>query len=333
MSKQSSPTAIGAFVVGAVILIAVGFAIFGGSQVFAKKIRYVALFDEPTNGLRVGANVLLNGVRIGYVTDIDLIIDEVNFDTDTQVVMELIPDDIKTRSGESLDTDFENRIDHDTLINVAGLRATLEIESFVTGQLRVELVMRPETVATMRAIDPLFPEIPTITSNIQELLNKVQTWFADVSENVDFGGISRRLDSVLEGIDQLARSEDLHESIVGLNRLLNSEETQQLAATLQSTLKEFRAATASAEEMFRQADQGVEILVTDLQPTIDNLNAALSEFEGTLAVAKSQLDGDSRQAYRLASTIDELQRAARSVREFFDYLERNPEALLRGKSE
>jgi len=87
MSKQASPTVIGAFVVGAVILIATAFALFGGAQIFATKNRYVAVFAEPTNGLRVGANVMLNGVRIGYVSDIDLIIDDVHFETDTQVVL------------------------------------------------------------------------------------------------------------------------------------------------------------------------------------------------------------------------------------------------------
>ena len=58
MSRQANPTAIGAFVVGAVVLAVAAFALFGGAQMFAQKNRYVALFDEPTNGLRVGANVL-----------------------------------------------------------------------------------------------------------------------------------------------------------------------------------------------------------------------------------------------------------------------------------
>ena len=103
MSKQSSPTVIGAFVVGAVVLIATAFALFGGAQIFATKTRYVAVFSEPTNGLRVGANVMLNGVRIGYVSDIDLIIDDVNFETETQVVLELLNEDIKT---EFMSTSF-----------------------------------------------------------------------------------------------------------------------------------------------------------------------------------------------------------------------------------
>ena len=150
------------------MLAAGAFAVFGGAQIFAEKNGYVAVFDEPTNGLRVGANVLLNGVRIGYVSDIDLIIDSVNFETDTRVTLEVLPEDILMRSGDYLTAEFEP-IDHDVLIYDAGLRATLAIERFVTGQLRVELQLRPKTAPIMRAVDPPYPEIPTITSNIQEL--------------------------------------------------------------------------------------------------------------------------------------------------------------------
>ena len=333
MSKKASPTVIGGFVVGAVVLIATAFALFGGSQIFAQKTRYVALFDEPTNGLRVGANVLLNGVRVGYVSDIDLIIDEVNFETETQVVLELLPDDIKTKSGQTLGSDFTARLDHDTLINEAGLRAALEIESFVTGLLRVELQLRPETPSVMRAVDPLYPEIPTITSNIQELLNEVQTWFTDVRENMDIGGLSRRLNNLLQALDDLARSEDLHQSLAGINQLVNDEETKRLGGQINATLNELRLAAAEANRLFRDTNEGVEILTADLQPVFDRLGDVLVEAEQILIAAKSQLKGDSEQLYQLGSTLQELERAARSIREFFDYMERNPESILRGKPE
>jgi paraquat-inducible protein B len=332
MSKQANPTVIGAFVVGAVVLFAGAFALFGGSQIFATKNTYVAFFDEPTNGLRAGANVLLNGVRIGYVTDIDLVIDEMNFETDTQVTLELLPEDIMTRSGRTVSEAF-GEIDHDVLLDEAGLRATLAIESFVTGQLRIELVLRPETEAVMRSIGAEHPEIPTISSNIQELLNKLQSWFTDIQDNVDIGAISVQLETLLAGLNELVRSQDVRGSLSGLNRLINDEEFQQLAASIQNTLTELRTASASANKLFLEADSGVDVIIDDLQPVLRNLNATLVQAEQTLALAKSQLSGDSEQIYQLGATLDELQRAASSVSEFFDYLERNPESLLRGKSQ
>jgi paraquat-inducible protein B len=332
MSKQANPTVIGAFVVGAVILIATAFALFGGAQIFAAKNRYIAVFAEPTNGLRVGANVMLNGVRVGYVSDIDLIIDDVSFETDTQVVLELINEDIKTKSGDELDAEFAARFNHETLIHEAGLRASLQMESFVTGQLSVALQLRPETEAVMRAVDPPYDEIPTVASNVQELLNNLQSWFAEIQENVDFRGLSQRLNDVLQALDDLARSEDMRESIAGINRLINDAEMQQLAGQVVATLEEMRQASSAASNLFSNTEKDVDMLVADLQPALKRLAGALDEAEQTLAAAKSQLKGDSEQFYQLGTTLDELERAARSVREYFDYMERNPEAFLQGKS-
>lgn len=333
MSKKSSSVVIGAFVVGAVVLIAGAFALFGGAQVFAEKNRYVAVFSEPTNGLRVGANVMLNGVRIGYVADIDLVIDEVNYETETQVVLELLNEDIRTKSGGQLDADFSTRIDHETLIYDAGMRASLQMESFVTGQLNVALQLEPETEAVMRAVDPPYNEIPTIASNVQRVLNSVQSWFANIQETVDFAGLGRRLNNALQAFDDLARSEDLQASISGINHLVNDGELQRLAGKVAATLEEMRLASAAAGNMFNNADEDVGQLVAELRPVLQQLVSALDEAEQTLQAAKSQLSGDSRQAYQLGTTMDELERAARSVREFFDYMERNPESILRGKPE
>ena len=46
MSKKTSPAVIGAFVIGAVALLAIGVALFGGGELFKKRINYVAYFEE-----------------------------------------------------------------------------------------------------------------------------------------------------------------------------------------------------------------------------------------------------------------------------------------------
>ena len=92
MSKKSNATVIGGFVIGAVALLATGVALFGGSELFVERQKYVSYFDEPTKGLREGANVLMNGVRIGYVSDIALLVDTATLNTLTRVTMEILPD-------------------------------------------------------------------------------------------------------------------------------------------------------------------------------------------------------------------------------------------------
>lgn len=332
MSKKTNPTMIGGFVVGALVLLAGGVAIFGGSEFFAERDVYVAYFEERTNGLRVGANVLMNGVRVGYVSDIVLLVDDTTYDTTTRVKIEILPDTyIRTSGGIPVGEGIRDTIDHQQLVYDAGLRAQLEIESFVTGQLLVELELRPETEAIMRGVDAEYPEIPTVSSNIAQLLANVQSWVSEVRAEFDVSEFGQRIGNVLKGLDELTNSPDLRDSLAGLNNIINDQATQELAGSLQTTLDELQVAIADASRLFRGAEENIGSLAADLRPALKRLNGALEEARHALAAAKIQLRGDSAQAYQLESTLEEIKGAARTIQNFFDYLERNPESLLRGK--
>lgn len=332
MSKKSSPAMIGAFVVGAVLLMAAGVALFGGSELFKKRYNYVAYFEEQTKGLRVGSNVILNGVRVGYVSGIALLIDEERYETLTRVTLEIVPDTyIPVRDGVRVAGDLREAIPHDELIRKAGLRAQLEIESFVTGQLLVRLDLRPDTPVRLTGIESDHPEIPTIRSDIQELLTRMQRWLANIRDNVDVNALADGLTSALNGIAALANSPELHETLAGLNEFMNDDEFQALSASLNRTLDEVRDAAREATKLFGSADEEISDIVTDLQPVIEGLGDTLEAAEATLNAARLQLSGDSEEAYQLQSTLKEVEGAAAALREFFDYLERNPEALIQGK--
>lgn len=334
MSKMASPTLIGAFVVGAMALVAVGVGLFGGAQFLAERNLYVAYFDEGTKGLRVGSNVLMNGVRIGHVSEIALLVESTSYETITRVTLEIFPDTfIQTRNGEVVGEGMQVNITHDQLIFDAGLRAKLEVESFVTGQLVVELALRPGTPATLRGADPSHPEIPTVPSNIQELLDNVRDWVAGVRENIDLAELSRRLHNILRGLDELSNSEELRSSLAGISGIVNSDDAQGLARSLRSALDDVQMAAADASELFRGANADIGTLVDELLPVLARLNEALEEAEQTLATAREQLRGDSEEVLQLQATLLEIERATRAMREFFDYLERNPESLLKGRQE
>jgi paraquat-inducible protein B len=333
MSKKSNPTLIGAFVVGALVLIAAGVALFGGAQFFSQREFYVAYFDEDTKGLRVGSNVLTNGVRIGQVSEIALLIDTASYRTLTRVTLEILPDNfVQTRNGEVVGQGMERNVTHKELVD-AGLRANLDVESFVTGQLLVELAMRPDTPATMRSVDPPYPEIPTMQSNIQALLDEVQEWIGQARENIDVEEWSRRFGNILRGLDELSNSEDLRRSLAGIRAIMDSDETRGLATSVAAALEDVRIAAADASEMFRALDTGVGTLVEDVGPVITQLNTTLREAEQALAAARGQLRGESEQVMQLQATLHEIERATRAMREFFDYLERNPESLLKGRQQ
>jgi paraquat-inducible protein B len=334
MSKKANPAVIGGFVVGAIVLLVTAVALFGGKELFVARDQYVAYFQERTKGLRVGANVLMNGVRIGYVSEIALQVDTQSLSTLTRVKLELLPDTyIQTIEGVPVGEGMGVGIGHDWLISKAGLRAQLDIESFVTGQLFVELEFRPDTDMVLRGVNAGYPEIPTITSNLQQMLDNLERWMSDVQSDLDIGEISTRLVSALQGLDELAHSSDLRDSLAGLNALLNDEATQNLAVSIDAVVADFRETLGEASELFRSADRDLDVLISEITPALRSLNAALVEADRVLTAAGAQLDGDSPQIYQLQSTLRELEGASIAIREFFDYLERNPEALIRGKKQ
>lgn len=334
MSKKSHPTMIGVFVVGAVSLLALGVALFGGGELFKERVNYVAYFQEQTKGLRVGSNVILNGVRVGYVSEIALLIDQKKYETLTRVTLEILPDlYIPVHNGVPVADDLEDAIPYDELIHKAGLRAQLEIESFVTGQLLVRLDLRPDTPISMSGIKSEYPEIPTIRSDIQELLTRMQQWLANIRDNVDVDALAAGVTNALNGIAALTNSPDLHDTLAGLSEFLNDEDLQNVGTSLREALEDVSAAANEATALFRNADAGIKDVATDLQPVLKRLGETLRAAETTLDAARLQLRGDSEQIYQLQSTLKEVEGAAAALREFFDYLERNPEALIKGKQQ
>ena len=125
----------------------------------------------------------------------------------------------------------------------------------------------------------------------------------------------------------------MRETLAGVNSIVNTEDTQELTATLQATLKKLRDAASDASILIKNIDSKLGTLDTDLKPVIDKLVAVLDEAQATLAAAKSQLQGESVQVYQLGVMLKEVEGAARALREFLDYLEQHPEALLKGKQQ
>ncbi|MDJ0777126.1 MAG: MlaD family protein [Gammaproteobacteria bacterium] len=346
MSKQANPTRIGAFILGAIALLAIGIVAFGGSEIFAKRQVYVSYFDENTKGLRVGANVVMNGVRVGQVTAVALQIDYHDYQTLSEVTFEILGENfIVTRDGDTFSEGLPETVSHEFLIE-SGLRTTLQVDSFVTGQLSVELSFHPESEAVFRGGErALYLEIPTTPSFSQEVQDRVETFFSKLDQSLDVNKVGKSLEEGLHGLSELANSEDLRQILAGVNAIVNSaevkqtlagvdtlvnrKETQELTVSLEKTLAEIRAAANDASGLLQNADSQI----ASLKPTIDKVNSALGEAEAALAAARTTLRGDSKGAHELGETLREVKAAMRSLREFLDFLERNPEALIRGKQQ
>ncbi len=81
----------------------------------------------------------------------------------------------------------------------------------------------------------------------------------------------------------------------------------------------------------QQIGDGLRKAIDDLDVTLMSANHTLVSARGTIDNANNFVEPNSVQAQEMNSTLQEVSRAARSLRVLADYLDRHPEALLRGK--
>src|SRR5271169_4395024 len=175
MDKQMNPAWVGAFVVGALVLVVTAVVLLGSGRLFKHEHTYVLYFQSSVNGLHVGAPVKFRGVEIGSVTRILLSLTQLEYAVRTNnpglirmpVLIELDERKIVSRGGRNLDLDDPRNLKR--LID-AGLRAQLSMESILTGILYVELDMFP-TTATNLVLPPnsSFQEIPTRQTEFEQV--------------------------------------------------------------------------------------------------------------------------------------------------------------------
>ena len=329
MSKKANPAVIGSFVLGAIALLVLALVVLGGQELFRERLVYVSIFDGSAQGLRVGANVNFVGVRVGEVTDIHLRYDPDTSKTDIAVVMDLGRGSMRTVSGERYVVSDPNQMIQD-LID-AGVRAELSMESFVTGQLVVELDFHPDTEPVFRAYDLPLPEMPTVPSGIERVIESAKS-FAQRVLSLPIEKIVNDLGRVTGTLAELAETNSLENILKGLDTFVNDAEFQALAGSLHETLADLRTSLSSFRELADSVDAKVDPIADNVVSALTEAEVALSEVERLAAQVRRDFAGDSEARYELFRTVREVERAARALRLFVEMLEERPESLLKGKT-
>jgi paraquat-inducible protein B len=115
--------------------------------------------------------------------------------------------------------------------------------------------------------------------------------------------------------------DELQDSVASIVKKLDKVPLDQITARLVATM-------ATLDDTLKNADRLVRQLDGTIAPQISD---TLKEAQGAMKNAKEVLGQDAPLQSDLSSTLLELSRAAKSVNALVDYLERHPEALLRGK--
>jgi len=321
MSKRANPTLIGAFVVGAVVLAIVAILLFSSGELFVKKPKFVLYFKGSVKGLSIGSPVNFRGVNIGAVTNIQLVMGEGESDIRIPVTIEINTANF-IRSDQMVRQMTGGTGDKLAGLIKAGLRAQLQLQSLLTGQLFIQMDFYPGTPVD-RVGDTKYPEIPTIPTPIEKITRKL----------ADFP-VDRVMDDILsttEGLRKLVNSPELHKSILSLNeslgslnRLLSSRDLREAIASLHTALDDLGA-------FANNASRQVGPMSSDIHATLVEIRSAMVQARGTLQ-STQHLVSDEKLLYAIDNALAEITSAARSVRDLTDFLERQPQSLLRGKS-
>src|SRR5208337_4346120 len=165
MSKQANTKLIGGFVVGATVLIVAGILLFGSVKIFSHERQFVLFFNDSVKGLSIGSPVDFKGVKVGEVIDIKLILDRKDLSLGIPVFIKIDPGAISYGGSESammkmIEAKLKGHEKFIQLLIDSGLRATLEMQSLVTGQLGIHMDFYPDTPIRLIGTEPGYTEIP-----------------------------------------------------------------------------------------------------------------------------------------------------------------------------
>ena len=314
MSKQASPTLIGAFVAGAIGLIVAGILIIsGGKLLLTDKTRYVMYFQGSVNGLNIGSPVSFRGVNIGTVTDIQLVVGDRDADIQIPVIIEI--DNTKFISNQTGKPRMGDDDSIDALVN-AGLRAQLQLQSLLTGQLFIQIDFYPNTEARLVGngkYSRTYQEIPTVPTPIE------------------------RIGKLLEGIPVDKVMEDIISGIEGIDRLVNSEDLHQSIAALREALDDFRSLVNNLDRQVEPLASNANLTLEDARSALQKAGSMLDDVSGTLQQANTTLQSadellsDEQILTALDSALNEISSAAYAVRILAETINNQPESLLKGR--
>ncbi|TDH59210.1 MCE family protein [Dankookia rubra] len=174
----------------------------------------------------------------------------------------------------------------------AGLRAQLRSASLITGQLLVAL--------------DIIPGAPP----------------AEVGQEGD----TMVLPTQGGGLD------DLTSTLSGIADKVNALPLDRIAEDLGQALRTVSGTMEEAQALVKQANAGIGPVLRELPATVQRLNDALGRANGLIASTERGYGGDSAVRRQAQRTLEQFDDAARSIRLLADYLNRHPEALLRGRA-
>lgn len=297
MKIAANSTLVGAFTLGALMIFA-GFLFFTGglSSWRGENERFVVVFNENVFGLNEGGKVTFNGVKIGRVER--FFIGDALKDGPVPVMIEInrkLVDRHRVSVGNEVFNE-DGSFKTDILPQLVG---QLVQESFVTGILYINLTTDLQNADTNGSLSTLYGH---------PLIRSKGSIFAELSESINLEKLSKQVSEFLEaGTAQLQnlKAGELRASFLSLvensNLFLNNFSKNVLPLG-----KNFGDTSEQVRESFKK---------------LDIVNQRIQEV----------MAPDSDLRFGAVNALHDLSEMSKSLKSLADLLERNPQALIRGK--
>jgi paraquat-inducible protein B len=260
---------------------------------YADKKLFLLKFDTSVRGLSPGAPVEFRGIQVGEVVDLKLEFDATRKTFEIPVLIVIEPGRLNVKQNTA-PKDHEKIID---FLVAKGLYAQLRTGNLVTGQQYIALDFMTNAAPTHITYAGEYPVIPTLPTQIEEITSKVSQFI-------------NKLDKL--PVEQIGN--DLKDTLQGARRITNSPEIKETLHSLNTAVKE------------------IQMLTADLRlRTTPEIHAVLKQAQQSLSTVNTVLESDSPLQYRMKETLEEIAKAARSLRVLMEYLENHPESIITGK--
>jgi paraquat-inducible protein B len=330
---------VGLFVVLGLALLVVAIAFVLGGKLFTRHEPLQMRFSGSVYGLQIGSPVVLRGVAIGSVSGIGLALNGQSGQIEIPVTAQLDAALVRTLGQTSNPpADSTQTSARQTLLSLIdqGLTARLATQSLLTGQLYVDLDVRPDPSRSSTASQPAgVPEVPTLPTTLQALQAQL--------EGVDLKAALQDVAAIASATRVLLQDPQLKNTVANVAQLtaelrLLTQSMQRelgpLSVATQKTLADARVAANSLSEAAIRIAQTAQHLDTTLaadSPLLQSFQNSTRELAATAISLREATGEEAELVQNLNRAAREVSRAARQLSDLSQLIERQPDVLLRGR--
>ncbi len=252
------------------VLVAVVIVIWGGMRLFEHEERYQILFTDSVYGLELGANVYVNGVRVGRVAEI----------APDQEDLRKVRVTIAVAKGTPIRTDTRAVLVYSgiTGLKIVDLReGTRLAERLPPGS------VIPEGETTLDILERRALALSDQSQELMQSANLIVNNLIEITDPEHFAGIPETINSARLAADRLARATASLDALVAENRAALRRSLAAIEKTTTTTSKllqgEVKNLLTKAGELVSGLDNIVRANESQLRSAVFDLRQASRNFK------------------------------------------------------